>query len=260
MARPTSGGDDKLLQLVEEIARDVNDMARTRTVGGGASLASASSAGGGRSGAGNFRGASTGGGVSLGGAGNITRGITGMLGGGLAASVAGGAAGMAAGAAANVSRNVIGTGVNEAANSFINNNLSFSDAISYGAAKGVSKIPFVGGTIASELSAVERAGARVKGVLTPLARAGADPKLLDAAQVPLFARFAAQEFRANARNRKVDAMVQGPGTNQSLGVAGTRWLERLGIVPEGLSGPPSEKMISDGLKASSRGQYRRGSE
>lgn len=258
MARPPSAGDDRLLQLVEEIARDVSDMVRSQaSARGGAALASAS---GGKGGANNFRGASSGGSVSLSGAGNITRGLSGLLGGGLAAVAAGGAAGIAAQAATNIARNVVGTAASETVNGVVNTGLNFSDAFNFGVAKGVSKIPFVGGRVASDLSAVERAGSRVKGILTPLARAGADPNVLAQARIPLFARFAAQEFRSDVENRAIDRLVQGPGTDIALGNTARRAAGDIGLIPQGFAGPPSEKLILDSLKASSRGQYRRGSE
>lgn len=256
MARANSS-DDALLQLVEEIARDVGDMARQQAaIGRGTGVTSASQ---GQGGAGSFRNAG-GRGVSIEGAGNITRGLSGLLGGGLLGGAVGGAAGVAASAAVNVSRNVIGTGASEAANAFVNTGLGFTDSFNFGIAKGVSKIPVLGGGLAADLAAVKRAGDRVKGILTPLARAGADPNVLAAAREPLFARFAAQEFRSDVENRAIDRLVQGQGTDIALGVQARRRLGELGIIPQGFAGPPNEKVIADAVKANSRGQYRRGSE
>lgn len=253
MARSNSPSSDALIRLVEEIARDVGDLARAQATSAGRAGTTAAGSGTAGGGAGSFKSAGGGGGgVSFSGAGNVTRGITAGLGGGLAASALGGVAGLAAASAASVSLNVLRTGATEAGNAIVNNDLSFSDAVTFGAAKGTAKIPFFGGRVATELAGVEAAAGRVKGILAPLARAGVDPQVRQDAELGLFAEFIAQEQRAGIQNRRVDRLLQTVGNDFALGQASLRSIRGEREV--------DAAFVLEALRAGQRAQYKRGSE
>lgn len=237
-------GNDELLKVAEDIARDVATLARigtanrfSSTVGGG---------GGGGAGGGLLGGAAR----RQGSAGPAVGGLAGKL-------LRGGVQGLALGAVAaagTVAVRAGAAGISASVDGALNLGLNAEQSLTAGLLAGASKIPFIGARVARETAVEKSAADRTAGITAGLARAGASSAEIRPLREFLFEAFSAEEFRASQEAIEVDRLRAQRGNPRSLrrAIAGRTYGPEYG--PE-----PSQEILR-AVSTGRMGNYRRGSE